>query len=86
MNNILIENLKTSNNAFDRVAIARVLELNKQYRREHPDKFPYNSRLVEYIQNIDNIPADLRDKLNHEVYLSQKDISREKANSATRKP
>ena len=77
---MLLEDLKQADNSFKRRAIPRVLELNKQYRATYPERYGYNREIADYIAEIDCLPTnpDIRRQLEHEVYLSQHDITNEK--------
>lgn len=77
---MLLEDLKQADNSFKRRAIPRVLELNKQYRATYPERYGYNRAIADYIAEIDCLPTnpDIRRQLEHEVYLSQHDITNEK--------
>lgn len=71
---------------FHKNAIPEILALNKQYRAEHPeDKVGYNSNIVDYITEKYNIPTDIRDILQTQVFLSQRDLENEKAQEYEKK-
>ena len=63
---------------YKRKAMPEVLQYNKQYRAENPDKYGYNADIEAYILSKENISSELRKQLSTEVYLSQQDIREEK--------
>lgn len=74
----LNEKLKNTDESFDRMAIPEILELNKQYRKDNPNKYGYNQAIVDYIMELQDVSESNRAKVSHEVYLSQEDLRNEK--------
>lgn len=58
--------------------LPEVLTLNKQYRAENPEAYGYNADIVRWIMERENVPAELEDILETQVYFSQKDLRAEK--------
>ncbi len=60
--------------------LPEVLTLNKQYRKENPEKYGYNADIVDYIMKKENIAIELKDILESQIYFSQRDLEKEKQN------
>jgi hypothetical protein len=61
---------------YQKEAIKEITEYNLAYRKE-TGKYPYNRMIADYILSKEKVDDDLLRYLETEVYLSQKDISKE---------
>lgn len=68
---------------YHRQAMPEVLALNKEYRAVYPDKYPYNSDILEFIAARAGVAPEFEDMLKIEIYLSQHDISNEAKDANT---
>jgi len=63
---------------YEKKSMIEVLNYNKQYRKENPKEYPYNSNIVDFILEKEKVDNEMLDHLGTEVYLSQHDIKIEK--------
>lgn len=70
---------------YDKQALPEVLAYLKQKKAEVNGDTVFNAQLATYIAQKENVPNELLDYLNTEVYLAQHDLQKEKDNEYTAK-
>lgn len=63
---------------YERNALRKVYLYNLQFRKENPEKYPYNADILDFILEKESIPQELQDHLKTEIYLSQQQLARER--------
>jgi hypothetical protein len=60
--------------------LKEILDLNRQYRKENPTEYGYNSVITDYIMGKEKLAEELKDMVETQVYFSQRDLRREEQN------